>query len=104
MATWFRRVPPGPGGLRRIVRSAAERLRLRGLPGRRSAGRLDPARITEHLASVRVTERTAGRLHRAAAGLAEVTSEVHAYAELLEEKADELRARARAQERTAGPR
>ncbi|GAT65075.1 hypothetical protein PS9374_00707 [Planomonospora sphaerica] len=74
MGTWFGRLPPGSGRLRRIVR---------------------------------VTERTAVRPHRAAAGPAEVTSqaasEVTACAEPLEEKAHELRVQARDRERAPGP-
>ncbi|MFE0147249.1 hypothetical protein ACFWY5_08900 [Nonomuraea sp. NPDC059007] len=45
------------------------------------------------MASARVSRRVAGRLHRAASGLAAVTSEVDAYAGLLEEKADALHAK-----------
>lgn len=45
------------------------------------------------VASARVSRRVAGRLHRAASGLAAVTSEVDAYAGLLEEKADALHAK-----------
>ncbi|GGK59211.1 hypothetical protein Ppa06_17960 [Planomonospora parontospora subsp. parontospora] len=91
MGTWFRGLPPSSGRFRLVVREAAARLRRGGV------------RTPRRPPVVRVTERTAVRLHRAAAGLAEVTSEVNAYAELLEEKAHELRTRARDRERAPGP-
>ncbi|MBG0820862.1 hypothetical protein HS048_08965 [Planomonospora sp. ID91781] len=91
MGTWFGRIPPGSGRFRLAVRKAAARLRRGGV------------RTPWRPPVVRVTERTAVRLHRAAAGLAEATSEVNAYAELLEEKAHELRVRARNRERAPGP-
>ncbi|MBG0813431.1 hypothetical protein [Planomonospora sp. ID82291] len=110
MGTWSRRLPPSPGRLRLIVREVAARLRRGRTPGKgeREDGREDglPARRALEACPppvVRVTERTAVRLHRAAAGLAEVTSEVNAYAELLEEKAHELRTRARDRERAPAP-
>ncbi|GAA3444244.1 hypothetical protein [Planomonospora venezuelensis] len=71
----------GPRGRRaRFFRAAVERLRRRG---------------AERLAAAPATERVVEGLHRAATGLAEATSEVSAYAGLLEEKTGELRARTR---------
>ncbi|NRQ40748.1 hypothetical protein HII36_54425 [Nonomuraea sp. NN258] len=83
------------------------RLRNRGAPRRSPKSfllaRLRPfvARLRPFLARLRrggvarlaaapAMERLAGRLHRAASNLAEVTSEVSAYADLLEEKAGDL--------------
>jgi hypothetical protein len=71
--------------MRRLVRQAAERVRRRGM---------------ERITSAPATERVVGGLHRAASGLAEITSEVNAYAGLLEEKTGELRARTRAARHT----
>jgi hypothetical protein len=126
MGTWFSRLPPSSERLRLIIREAAARLRgerVRGKGRRESGVREDGARerraggngdrerevrgngVREpwRPPAVRVTERTAVRLHRAAAGLVEVTSEVNAYAELLEEKAHELRTRVRDRERAPVP-
>lgn len=66
---------------RPAVRSFFARLRNRGV---------------DRLAAAPATERVVGRLHRAATNLAAVTSEVDAYAGLLEEKAEELHDRTRA--------
>ncbi len=64
-------------------------------------------RRAEHLAAVpttdRMTERMIEGLHRAAVGLAEVTSEVSAYAGLLEEKTGELLARTSARRAAGSP-
>ncbi|GGL52863.1 hypothetical protein [Planomonospora parontospora] len=93
--SWGRAAWSGSSG--RAARSGSwGRAARSGSSGRAAGGARRPP-------AVRVTERTAARLHRAAAGLAEVTSEVNAYAELLEEKADELRARARDRERAPDP-
>ncbi|WP_433252043.1 hypothetical protein ACQPYK_07080 [Streptosporangium sp. CA-135522] len=86
MANWFRRGTSGTGRIR-LLRAAIERLRRRGV--RRIAG-------------APVTDRMVEGLHRAAAGLAEVTSEVSAYAGLLEEKTGELHARTRARRDPTG--
>ncbi|RJL33549.1 hypothetical protein [Bailinhaonella thermotolerans] len=43
--------------------------------------------------TAQITTEVYGRLHRAAANLADLASEVHAYADLLEEKTGELEAR-----------
>ncbi|GAA2888547.1 hypothetical protein GCM10010517_52550 [Streptosporangium fragile] len=64
-----------------------ERLRRRGV---------------ERITTAPATERVVVGLHRAATGLVEVTSEVNAYAGLLEEKTGELQARTRAR-RTGSP-
>ncbi|WP_084963664.1 hypothetical protein [Thermoactinospora rubra] len=76
-----------PGRLRRTLRPLFDRLRRRGV---------------ERIVAAPATERVVGRLHRAAANLAEVTSEVSAYAELLEEKTGELHDRTRARKKAAG--
>lgn len=60
-------------------------------------------RLTAAPATERMTERMIEGLHRAAVGLAEVTSEVSAYAGLLEEKTGELRARASARRSAGSP-
>ncbi|GIH74384.1 hypothetical protein [Planobispora longispora] len=62
------------------MRRTVERLRRRGV---------------ERLAAAPATEKVVDGLHRAAAGLVEVTSEVNAYAGLLEEKTGELRSKTR---------
>ncbi|GII03526.1 hypothetical protein [Planobispora takensis] len=84
MTEWFRhRTPRSTGSTGRLalfLRSAAGRL------GRRGA---------ERIAAAPAAEKVVERLHRAASGLAEVTSEVSAYAGLLEEKTDALRDLAR---------
>ncbi|MGV9772266.1 hypothetical protein [Streptosporangium sp. NPDC003464] len=87
MANWFRRGTPGSGRIR-LLRTAIGRLRHRG---------------AERIAGAPATGRVVAGLHRAAAGLAEVASEVSAYAGLLEEKAGELHARTRARRDPTGP-
>jgi hypothetical protein len=92
MATWFSSPPPNPapgpqGRLRLLLRTAFDRLRRRG---------------AERLAAAPATEKVVGGLHRAAAGLAEVTSEVNAYAGLLEEKTGELRDKTRGRGKSTG--
>ncbi|WP_157250580.1 hypothetical protein [Nonomuraea typhae] len=62
------------------MRAFVERVRERGV---------------ERLTTTPAARRVAGRLHRAASGLAAVTAEVDAYAGLLEEKAGELHDRTR---------
>jgi hypothetical protein len=84
MAKWFRIHRQGcaeQGRMRRLLVRAVERARRRGV---------------ERLTGAPATEKVVGRLHRAASGLAEITSEVNAYAGLLEEKTGELRAKTRA--------
>ncbi|GGS91367.1 hypothetical protein GCM10010156_57100 [Planobispora rosea] len=87
MAKWFRRGTPDSGRIRLLLGRTVERLRRRGV---------------ERLAAAPATEKMVDGLHRAATGLVEVTSEVNAYAGLLEEKADELRARTRTRRDTPG--
>ncbi|MFF5211452.1 hypothetical protein [Streptosporangium sp. NPDC000396] len=87
MANWFRRRAPRPARTRLHLRAAVERLRRHGV---------------EHIASAPATEKVLRSLHRAATGLAEVASEVSAYAGLLEEKTGELQARTRARRNPAG--
>ncbi|MET8332454.1 hypothetical protein ABZV14_08125 [Streptosporangium canum] len=86
MANWFRRGTPGSGRIR-LLRAAIGRLRHRG---------------AERIAGAPATGRVVEGLHRAATGLAEVTSEVSAYAGLLEEKTGELHARTRARRDLTG--
>lgn len=57
-------------------------------------------RGVERIVGAPATERVVERLHRAATGLAEVTSDVSAYAGLLEEKAGELHDRTRSRRDT----
>ncbi|GIH89621.1 hypothetical protein ACFFMN_13515 [Planobispora siamensis] len=80
MAKWFRR---------RTSRSTGSTGRA-GLLLRSVAGRLG-RRGAERIAAAPAAEKVIEGLHRAASGLAEVTSEVSAYAGLLEEKTDALR-------------
>ncbi|MBG0827968.1 hypothetical protein HS041_09330 [Planomonospora sp. ID67723] len=118
MATWFRRLPPDPeerasqGQARRGPGQEEQERKGRGREGNGGEGRLHlllrtaaerlGRRGAERLAAAPATEKVVGGLHRAATGLAEVTSEVNAYAELLEEKADELRARTRTRRKSTG--
>jgi hypothetical protein len=60
-------------------------------------------RGAERVAAAPATGKVLGGLHRAATGLAEVTSEVSAYAGLLEEKTGELQARTRARRNSTAP-
>lgn len=81
----------------------------RGTPDRKSVRLLLLAawrmrrRKVRHLAEVPAAERVIEGLHRATVGLAEVTSEVSAYAGLLEEKTGELRARTAARRSPRSP-
>ncbi|MGW0590850.1 hypothetical protein [Streptosporangium sp. NPDC002607] len=88
MATSSGRDASGGGRVRLLFRSAAGRMRRRGV---------------ERLTAAPATERMIEGLHRAAVGLAEVTSEVSAYAGLLEEKMGELRARTAARRSAGSP-
>lgn len=81
MAKSFRRRAPGTGRIGLLLQAKVERLRRRGV---------------ERITASPATEKAVGSLHRAATGLAEVTSEVNAYAGLLEEKTGELQAKTRA--------
>lgn len=76
--------------LQRRLRSLTTRLRPFAARLRRKS--------VDRLAAAPATERVVGKLHRAATNLVEVTSEVNAYAGLLEEKTGELRDRTRARQ------
>jgi hypothetical protein len=91
MAKSFRRRAPGTGRIG-VLTTTAERLLRRWI-----------RRGTERVAAAPATGRVLGSLHRAATGLAELTSEVSAYAGLLEEKTGELQARTRARRDSTAP-
>ncbi|MEV6863529.1 hypothetical protein AB0M44_21300 [Streptosporangium subroseum] len=91
MAKSFRRRAPGTGRIG-LLTATAERLLCGWI-----------TRGAERVAAAPATGKVLGSLHRAATGLAEATSEVSAYAGLLEEKTGELQARTRARRNSTAP-